>query len=204
MRGSLGSAAVAVGLAFTAALAPSTAMAHVGVGETSGFLLGFTHPFSGLDHILAMAAVGLIAAQLGGRGLWLLPAAFLSIMAFAGALAMAGIGAPFVELAIGISIVALGGIVATGIRPSVVSAMAIVGFLAIWHGQAHGSELPLGADALAYGLGFVVASAVLQLIGIGLGSMIARAAGKGQGTVVVRSVGGGVTLAGIGILFGLI
>src|SRR5271154_2978188 len=122
---------VLIGLVF-----PTAAFAHTGVGDTHGFVHGFMHPLSGIDHILAMVAVGLFAAQLGGRALWLVPASFIGTMALAEAAGAAGIPLPFVEVGIAVSIIALGLIVAFEARPPVVLAMALVAFFAIFHGYA--------------------------------------------------------------------
>ena len=124
------------------ALLPTLALAHTGVGETSGFSHGFMHPVSGLDHILAMVLVGIFAWQLGGRALWAVPATFVLVMAVGGGLGIVGIDIPFVEVGIGLSVVVLGAIVAFGVKAPVAVAMAVVGLFAIFHGHAHGAEMP--------------------------------------------------------------
>jgi urease accessory protein len=192
-----------VALAAAAALTPTAAFAHTGLGATGGFAHGFVHPITGLDHILAMVAVGLFAWQLGGRALWLVPATFVAVMALGGALAIAGIGVPLVELAIALSVVVLGAIVAAGVKAPVAVAMAVVGVFAVFHGHAHGAEMPETMAGLAYGLGFMLATALLHLAGIGIGFAIGRA-GEQYGQVVVRAAGSCIALAGIGILTGLI
>jgi len=125
-------------LAFLAAfLAPTAALAHTGVGDTSGFMHGFMHPLGGLDHQLAMILVGIFAYQLGGRALWLVPLTFVGVMAIGGLLGVAGIPVPFIELGIALSVIVLGAIVAFGVKVPVAAAMGIVGLFAIFHGHAH-------------------------------------------------------------------
>ena len=132
----------------TLAAMASAAEAHVGAGSISGFINGLTHPLGGLDHILAMVAVGLFAAHLGGRALWLVPASFVTMMAVGGAAGMAGVDLPFVEAGIGLSVLALGAIVALRWNAPVSAAMTIAGFFAVFHGHAHGAEMPAGAAGL--------------------------------------------------------
>jgi urease accessory protein len=185
-------------LALFVTLTPSLALAHVGVGETSGVAHGFMHPVSGVDHILAMVAVGLFAAHLGGRAVWLVPLSFMAMMTVGGALGMAGIEAPYVEIGIGFSVVVLGIVLAAALNPPVVIAMALVGFFAIFHGYAHGAEMPETASGMAYGLGFIIASALLQAIGISFGIV---ASSKRR---ITQFAGSAMALAGIGIVSGLI
>ncbi|MBV9076786.1 MAG: HupE/UreJ family protein [Methylobacteriaceae bacterium] len=184
-------------------LAPTLAFAHVGVGETGGFAHGLAHPLGGLDHVLAMVAVGLIAAQLGGRAVWLVPASFIAMMVAGGALGMAGVGLPFVEVAIGLSVVVLGLVLALGLNLPVAAAMALVGFFAIFHGHAHGAEMPETASGLAYGSGFVLATALLHVAGIALGLAIGRA-GAGDRLPIARFAGVAMSVAGLALLGGLI
>ncbi len=154
----------AVSLAF----APTIAFAHPG-HDGAGLLHGFLHPLGGLDHIIAMVAVGLIAARLGGRALWLVPASFVSVMAVAGLAGMAGAGLPYVETGIALSVVVLGAVAVFGVAMPVAAAMGLVAFFAVFHGYAHGAEMPETASGLLYGIGFVAATAMLHGIGIGLG-----------------------------------
>jgi urease accessory protein len=157
-------------LAFlTLALVPTAALAHPAIGGASGFAHGFMHPLSGLDHELAMILVGLFAYQLGGRALWALPATFVSVMALGGALGAMGVALPFVEIGIALSVIVLGIVVALGVRAPLAIAMAATGFFAIFHGHAHGTEMPLAASGLTFGLGFMLATALLHGAGIGLG-----------------------------------
>src|SRR5438270_3081616 len=156
-------------LALVLALTPSLASAHVGIGDANGIPHGLMHPVSGIDHVLAMIAVGLLAAHLRGRALWLVPLSFVGMMACGGALGSAGINLPYVEIGIGLSIVVLGIASAAGANPPVAVAMALVGLFAIFHGYAHGAEMPETASGFAYGLGFVIGTALLHEIGLGLG-----------------------------------
>jgi urease accessory protein len=191
-------------LAFLVAfLAPTAALAHTGVGDTSGFMHGFMHPLGGLDHQLAMILVGIFAYQLGGRALWLVPLTFVAVMAFGGFLGIAGIPAPFVELGIALSVVALGAIVAFGVKAPVALAMGIVGLFAIFHGHAHGSEMPMDAFGLDYGLGFMLATTVLHAVGICIGFVIGMTT-KSLGNNVYRVAGGLASVTGVTILLGVI
>jgi urease accessory protein len=185
------------------AFLPTAVLAHTGVGETSGFAHGFMHPIGGLDHVLAMVAVGLFAAHLGGRALWLVPLAFVGMMAIGGALGMAGIDVPFVEFGISLSIVALGGIVALKLDIPTIAAMAVVGFFAIFHGHAHGAEMPETSSGLAYGLGFILATALLHGVGVGLGLLICTA-GQRQGHRIAQVVGSAMAITGVAILGGVL
>ena len=189
----------AAALSVLAATAP--AMAHTGVGATHGFVHGFMHPVSGVDHILAMVAVGLFAAHLGGRALWLVPATFVAIMAAGGAIGMSGLGIPYVETGIGLSVLVLGLVLMARIGPPVGVAMGLVGFFAIFHGHAHGAEMPADASGLAYGLGFIAATALLHAAGVGLGVVLGKA-GSQVSTPLARVGGGAMALAGVGLLAG--
>jgi urease accessory protein len=184
-------------------LTPAAALAHTGAGATHGFVHGFTHPIGGLDHILAMVTVGILASQLGGRALWLVPGAFVLVMAAGGAAGVAGINLPFVELGIAASVVVLGAMVALKVKAPVAAAMGLVGFFAIFHGYAHGAEMPDAAGGLTYGLGFMLATALLHIVGIGLGLAAGRI-GERYGAVAYRAVGCVVAVAGLGLLTGVI
>lgn len=185
-------------ITLAAALATTPALAHPAIGHMSGFGDGFAHPLGGLDHLLAMVAVGVLAAQLGGRALALVPAAFVLAMAGGFALATAGVGLPFVEIAIGLSVVVLGAAVALRLGMPAAAAMALVGAFAVFHGHAHGSELPADASGLAYMAGFGLSTALLHLVGVALG----LAAGLVGGTAASRVAGGGVAAAGLLLLTG--
>jgi urease accessory protein len=160
---------------------------------------GFAHPLGGLDHLLAMVTVGLLAWQLGGRALWLVPASFVLAMAAGGALGMAGIPVPFVEAGIAISVIVLGAMVALGTKAPLAVAMALAAVFAVFHGHAHGSEMPLDAGGVAYGAGFVLASALLIAAGIALGAVISRI-GETYGRTVYRLGGSLVALIGVAVL----
>jgi urease accessory protein len=171
----------------TALWAPS-ALGHVLQREAWGFVTGFLHPISGADHVLAMVAVGLWGAQLGAPALWVLPVAFPLVMAMGGMLGFLGVPIPGVEYGIAASAIVLGAAVAFEVRPSLVIAALVVGCFAIFHGHAHGTELPPGQSALLYSMGFVVATGCLHAIGIGIGTVHRRPWGaqllRGAGTVV--------------------
>lgn len=180
---------------------PGAAVAHTGLGDASGFAHGFLHPVGGIDHILAIAAVGMFAAALGGRALWLVPSTFVLVMAAGGALGIAGINVPFVEFGIAASVIVLSLAVALQWSLPTLAAMALVGFFAVFHGYAHGAEMPADASGLGYGLGFMLASALLHAAGIGIGLGIGRI-GAGKSGIARQAVGGLMTLAGVGILAG--
>src|SRR4051794_17979479 len=183
-------------------LVPTVAFAHPAIGDVAGLAHGFAHPMSGVDHVLAMVAVGLLAAQLGGRALWLVPVSFVSVMAAAGALGMDGVQIPFAEIGIGISIVVLGLLVATRLQLPTVLAMGVVGLFAIFHGHVHGTEMPADAAGLAYGAGFLAATALLHACGIAIGLGLGRAQGAGRRAAQL----GGATMAvaGVALLTGMI
>jgi urease accessory protein len=183
-----------------AALVATTApaFAHLNPQEHGSFMAGFSHPLFGLDHILVMIAVGLWAAQIGGKALWAVPAAFVTTMAIGFGLAVSGIGLPFVEPAILASVVALGLLVAMAVKLDTVVSAAIVAVFALFHGHAHGGELG-AAGALQFGIGFVVATALLHGAGIGLGLGIARLSG---GALAARIIGGLTALTGLVLAFG--
>ena len=171
---------------------PTLAFAHVEKGRAEGFLAGLHHPVSGLDHVLAMVSVGLWGAQLGAPAVWLLPVTFPIVMAFGGMLGLMGMPLPGVEIGIALSAILLGITVLTEWRPPLWAAAAIVGFFAVFHGHAHGAELPEGANALAYSIGFVVATGTLHAVGIGIGAIHRW----GWGRAALRAAGAGVASAG--------
>jgi urease accessory protein len=179
-------------------LVPSLAQAHPGApGHTHGFSNGLLHPLTGLDHICAMVAVGLWAAQRGGRALWLVPATFISIMIVGGILGMGKVGIPYVEQGIAASVLVLGIFIAAAVRLPVAASMAIVGLFALFHGYAHGAEMPDTASGLAYGIGFVIATASLHLSGIGIG-LLAQRFSSAQ---FIRYLGGGIAACGVYLCF---
>jgi urease accessory protein len=180
---------------------PTIASAHPGHDGTPGFIHGFLHPLGGLDHIIAMVAVGLFAARLGGRALWLVPASFVVTMAAAGVAGMAGFALPYVEAGIALSILVLGAAIALETTMPVAAAMGLVALFAVFHGHAHGTEMPETMSGLAYGAGFVAATAALHALGIGLGLFISRS-GEMFGRRVLQVGGTAAALAGAALLAG--
>ena len=175
--------------------AGSPAWAHTG-NTGGGFLGGLVHPALGPDHIAAMIAVGLWGAFLGPPAIFTLPVVFPLVMAGGGVLGILGVPLPGVELGIAISAVVLGLMVALAVKPPLWIAAVLVGTFAIFHGYAHGAELPPGVDALAYSAGFVIATGVLHLLGIGFGLLAHWPAGR----IAVRIAGGAIALAGLAFL----
>jgi urease accessory protein len=173
-------------------LVATPALAHVERGQAAGFFTGLSHPVSGLDHVLAMVAVGLWGAQLGAPAMWLLPVIFPMVMAMGGMIGLLGIPLPFVEVAIALSAVLLGIMVMTEARPPVAAAAVLVGFFAVFHGHAHGTELPAGQSGLLYSMGFVMATGCLHGVGIAIGLIHRWPAGK----IALRIAGAGVALGG--------
>ncbi|MBY0532841.1 MAG: HupE/UreJ family protein [Xanthobacteraceae bacterium] len=181
-------------------LAPGAALAHTGTGvHQHGFAYGFMHPLGGIDHLLAMIAVGLLAAHLGGRALLLVPLSFVVLMAAGGAVGFMEIRLPYVELLIAASVVVLGMLVAFRTNVPLVVAMLIAGFFAIFHGHAHGAELPDGESPLPYAAGFLLATALLHLAGIAIGLGLAKLSASGLGQRIVQAGGGAIALAGIAV-----
>src|SRR2546427_767423 len=170
-------------------LVGSPALAHTG-SVAGGFLGGFAHPVLGPDHVVAMVAVGLWGAFLGAPAIWLLPVVFPLVMAFGGVVGILGVPIPAVEIGIATSAVVLGLMVALAARPPLWVAAVLVGAFAIFHGHAHGAELPPGADAVAYSVGFVVATGLLHLTGIAFGLSIRWPAGR----IALRPAGGAIAL----------
>ncbi|WP_163848116.1 HupE/UreJ family protein [Pseudooceanicola aestuarii] len=180
-------------------LLAATAQAHTGEGVSGGFLSGFTHPILGWDHVVAMVAVGLWGAVLGRPALWVLPVVFPMVMALGGAAGVLGVPLPAVETGIALSGVVLGLLVAFAVRAPIGVAAVIVGAFAIFHGHAHGTELPVAANPVAYGVGFVIGTGLLHLVGIGLGAL----GGSATGRVVQRAAGGLIAAVGGAFLLGL-
>jgi urease accessory protein len=181
-------------LAFmTLALFASNAYAHAEEGVAGGLISGFLHPIYGFDHLLAMVAVGLWGAQLGKPAIYVLPITFPLVMAVGGLVGMSGIYLPFVELGISASALALGGAVALCLRPPIWAAAILVGLFAIYHGHAHGTELPGAVNPLAYGVGFVISTGLMHLVGILLGGLTRWP----KGHQFIRSLGGIIAAAGV-------
>jgi urease accessory protein len=187
-------------LALLLLLAAVPVWAHEQTGQAAGFLTGLRHPVSGLDHVLAMISVGLWGAQLAAPAIWLLPVAFPMVMAFGGFLGLVGIPLPGVEVGIALSAILLGLVVALEARPPLWLAAALVGFFAVFHGHAHGTELPEGQSGLLYSVGFVIATGCLHAVGIALGLVHRWSAGR----IAVRVAGAGVALAGVHFLWGAV
>jgi len=171
----------------------AAAEAHAIGANAGGFFSGLEHPVFGIDHLLAMFAVGLWGAQIGGRSLWELPVAFPLIMSLGGVLGIAGVPLPHVEILIALSMLVLGLAVAFAWRPAPWISIAVVGAFALFHGHAHGVELPSSANPLAYAAGFVVATGLIHIAGIGFGLIIGKAL-KGK---VSRAAGTAIGLAGV-------
>lgn len=183
-------------------LTAGPAFAHVGVGPVDTFSRGFLHPLGGIDHILAMVAVGLFAVNLGGAALWLVPSAFVGTMIFGGALGYYGWPLPMVEAGIGLSVVVMGLAIAFGVRLPTIGAMALVALFALFHGHAHGTEgVGLGISFLPYAAGFVIATASLHTAGVALGFGLDRL-GTTRALMLKRVSGSMGALAGVSLLAG--
>ena len=178
-------------------LYPLTVFAHQRGGEAVGFASGFSHPISGIDHILAMVAVGMWGAQLGAPAIWVLPVVFPMVMALGGTMGLMGIKLPGIELCIALSALALGFAVFREARPKLWISATIVGVFAVAHGHAHGTELPLGASGVLYSVGFVIATGLLHALGIGIGLVHRWTAGR----VALRVAGAVVAMGGVFFLW---
>jgi urease accessory protein len=177
--------------------APAAALAHSGHDSAGGLVHGFVHPVTGIDHVLAMIAVGVLAAQYGSRALWLVPMSFLVAMATAGAIGMAGIPVQIVEAGIGLSVVVLGLMIAFQLKPPTLVAIVVVGLFALFHGYAHGSEMPNGPAGLSFAAGFLVATALLLSAGVGTGLLLQR---QTLSRRLIQAGGGAIALVGIAVL----
>jgi len=180
------------------ALIPSLASAHPGAHFHVDMADGFAHPLGGLDHLLAMLGVGLLAWRLGGRAIWAVPTAFVALMAVGGLAGFAGFELPFFEVGIALSLVAFGTAIAAPQKLSTVAAAGLVGFFALFHGFAHGAELPAAAGAAGYAAGFLAASALLHVAGIGLATLAASVR-----PTAVRFGGAAMAIAGVALLIGV-
>jgi len=187
--------ALAVLFAGLGLMMASPAWAHAQKGQAAGFLTGLLHPVSGLDHVLAMVAVGLWGAQLGAPAIWMLPVTFPMVMAFGGFLGLIGVRLPGVEIGIAASAILLGAMVAREARPPVWLAATLVACFAVFHGHAHGRELPAGQSGLLYSVGFVIATGCLHAAGITVG-LIHR---WNWGRIALRIAG--LAVSGAGIFF---
>lgn len=182
------------------ALSVSAASAHEGGGAGGGLVTGFLHPILGWDHVAAMVAVGLWGAFLGKPAIWQLPVIFPLVMVIGGVLGIAGVPVPQVETGIAASALVLGVMVALAVRPPLWVAWILVGVFAIFHGHAHGTELPGSTSAITYSIGFVIGTGLMHMIGIGFGVLAKWPAGR----VAVRAGGGLIALAGLGFLTGAV
>ncbi|CAH1661057.1 Protein HupE [Chelatococcus asaccharovorans] len=181
-------------------MAVDPALAHAGADHgAGGFATGFLHPLLGPDHVIAMVAVGLWGVFLGAPAIWVLPIVFPLVMALGGAFGMIGVPLPAVETGIALSAVVLGLCVALALTPPLWIAALIVGAFAIFHGYAHGAEMPVASDAVSYALGFVIATGLLHLCGIGFGSLARWPAGR----IAVRAAGVLIAIAGGAFLSGV-
>jgi urease accessory protein len=169
-----------------------SADAHMGHGQAAGFVSGFEHPWSGLDHILAMLAVGIWGAQLGAPAVWLLPVTFPMVMATGGFLGLMGVPLPGAEMGIALSALLLGGMVCGAARPNLAFAASLVGAFGLFHGYAHGTELPAGQSGLLYSMGFVIATGCLHGVGITLGLVHRWSVGQ----LALRGAGALISLGG--------
>ncbi|ETX10665.1 protein hupE [Marinomonas ushuaiensis DSM 15871] len=182
-----------MGLVALIATIPTLAFAHPGHEHASGFMTGFMHPMLGLDHLLAMLAVGLWGASLGGRALWAVPTAFVATMLFGGGLVLSSIHVPFIEQGITLSVIMIGMLLVSATRLPVVASASIAGLFALFHGAAHGVEIPLHTSGIEYGLGFATATLALHVVGLGFGTAMVRL----QTPILTRATGSAIALAGI-------
>lgn len=189
-------------LALTLAIVPGVAYAHDGTNlALGGFLSGLVHPVLGYDHLLAMLSVGILSAQIGGRAIWTVPATFVSVMAVGGFLGLIDIGLTATEFGIAVSLVILGSVIAAERRLSILVAMVGVGFFAIFHGYAHGSEVPETAEPFLYALGFLIGTALIHITGVVIGD-ISRHYERGK--IILRVGGALIALIGLLFIFGVL
>ena len=189
-------------IALAISFVPSTVYAHEGGNlPLGGFLSGLVHPVLGYDHLLAMLSVGILSAQIGGRAIWTVPATFVSVMAFGGALGLIDIGISITEIGIALSLVILGSIIASERRLPIVLAMIGVGFFAIFHGYAHGTEMPQTAQPVTYAFGFLTGTALIHIAGVLVGDISKR---YQRGPQVLQVGGGFIAMVGLLFVFGII
>jgi urease accessory protein len=173
------------------------AQAHIGTGLPGGFASGFIHTFNGIDHLLAMFSVGLWGAFLGRPLIYVLPVVFPAMMVAGALLGMFAVPMPPVEIAIALSVLALGGCIALSLNAPIWAATLIVAVFGVFHGYAHGKELPSAADPISYSAGFVIATGLLHVSGIALGYFN----GSRHGIMATRSVGGIIAASGAWFLY---
>lgn len=189
-------------IALAISFIPSTVYAHEGGNlPLGGFLSGLVHPVLGYDHLLAMLSVGILSAQIGGRAIWTVPATFVSVMAFGGVLGLIDIGISITEIGIALSLVILGSIIASERRLPIVLAMIGVGFFAIFHGYAHGTEMPQTAEPVTYAFGFLTGTALIHIAGVLVGDISKR---YQRGPQVLQVGGGLIAIVGLLFVFGVI
>jgi urease accessory protein len=174
---------------------PGVAQAHIGLGSTTGFVDGVVHPLSGLDHICAMLGIGLWAAQRGGRSIWVLPLAFVLVMTVGGLLGMAHVFIPLIEPGIVASVLVIGLLVATAIRLPLIGSTCLVALFALFHGHAHGTEMPVAAAGAWYGIGFLSSTLVLLAFGVVLG----LAGRKLDAPWIFRTAGAAIVTCGLAL-----
>jgi urease accessory protein len=187
---------LAAGIAMAGVMLSSPALAHTTNASGAGFAGGLSHPFSGLDHILAMITVGLWASQLGRPAYWVLPLTFPVVMAVGAVLGIAGMPLPWVQIGITASVIVLGLMVALSLKPSLAGSMALIGLFALMHGHSHGTELPEAASPVAYSAGFLIATVALHAIGLTIGG----ASRWPFARVGVRTAGTAIAATGIMLL----
>lgn len=180
-------------------LLTSPALAHGGDAPASGLASGFLHPLGGIDHVLAMVSVGAIAGLVGGRGRWLVPLSFVAVMVLGAVLGASGIALPMVETAIVASVVVLGAVTAAGRSVPMVAAVALAAVFSVFHGHAHGGEMPATVSGIGYGAGFVAATALLHGAGLTLSAMLAR-----HVPGAMRLAGAAVATAGLALAGGVL
>ncbi|MBI5199148.1 MAG: HupE/UreJ family protein [Nitrospirae bacterium] len=180
-------------IAFVMILLPAIAASHIN-SDDSNFFTGLRHPVFGFDHLIAMVTVGLLSAQLGGMAIWTVPATFVSVMVIGGVFGMNGIGLPLIEYGIAVSVLALGGVLALARKLPTSFAMAFVGIFAMFHGYAHGTEMPRLAEPALYALGFSVATAGLHIIGAVTGYFAVR---DQYGAKLLRITGAIIAMSGV-------
>ncbi|GAB4355872.1 MAG: HupE/UreJ family protein [Gammaproteobacteria bacterium] len=178
-------------------IAPA-AQAHE-VAKGGGFMLGLLHPVLGFDHLLAMVSVGILSTQFGGRAIWQVPATFVVIMVVGGVLGIQGVGVPSVETGIAVSVMVLGAALAIGRKIHLGVCLLFVGLFALFHGHAHGVEMPHVADPKLYAAGFVTGTAAIHILGVAIGLVAERIP---QGVAGLRYVGAGIAGIGVHLLIG--
>ena len=189
-------------IALAISFVPSTVYAHEGGNmPLGGFLSGLVHPVLGYDHLLAMLSVGILSAQIGGRAIWTVPATFVSVMALGGVLGLIDIGISITEIGIALSLVILGSIIASERRLPMVLAMIGVGFFAIFHGYAHGTEMPQTAEPVTYAFGFLTGTALIHIAGVLVGDISKR---YRRGPQVLQVGGGIIAIVGLLFVFGIV